>query len=469
MATFADPSPLIETKTIKHGDNEYTIENVYGEGNFGKVYKCSKNNTCEKFAIKQIKIKDNNPATLTRIMEGFKKEYELLVKLENICKYNPIVCIIEHFKHENDYYIVMEDLFSLGYNELLYVIRESNEISIKIMNKLCESILQLHSIKDGSGNILVHRDIKMDNIMYKVDKDENISIKFIDFGASCFDCSTTPSGALIFTDPYLLNKIIDVMDGRIDKNTKFVTKCDLNATGKGRYCYEGGDIYSMGIIFVNMILKSSWVLCIPRLDKMLDKINHKFEKDMNLRVKYTTMIIRYFIGNFVVIENAIDKYQSLHPESNIYNIGSIDENKEKFKSILNLIDNKELYGESDYISFVPIDKDMKSTIEYIDYDIRKLIITVFTIKGVLSKLDYDLNLFSLPINKRYIKKKSGEPPSEIILLPPPPPPHPISDSISDSPTKKRHASSSPSRSPSRSSHKKTKYSGGKRKTQKNKK
>jgi hypothetical protein len=41
------------------------------------------------------------------------------------------------------------------------------------------------------------------------------------------------------------------------------------------------------------------------------------------------------------------------------------------------------------------------------YDIRDLIKYVLRVKEYFHKLDYDLNLFAYPMNKRYIRLKSG--------------------------------------------------------------
>lgn len=477
MATFASKDEALDvihipTQTITHNTNTYEIKQLYGEGTFGKVYKCNKNNTCEVFAIKQIKIKDNNTERLKHILDSFKHEYELLTKLKKECKSNPIVCIIEHFEHEGNYYIVMEDLYALEYKELIYApTSEPDDILLKLMNKLCESIIKLHSIIDEKGNILVHRDIKLDNIMYKIDEKGEVFIKFIDFGASCFECSTIPTGSLMYADPYLSDKIIELMQ----KGKVLKTNCTSTETEEPQYCYQAGDIYSMGIVFIAMILKNDWILCIPQLDKIFNLINTEFKNNLIEKVKYTNMVTRYFINNFIIIENSINLL--VEEDISFYKFNSKEEYQTKIKNIYKKINPPN----DSTISFVPIDEQILSNITYIKYDIRKLINIVFKVKMVLSKLNYDVNLFSFPINKRYIKaKRIVLPPPhshsiENIILPPPPPPH--------SPSKKRKPSHSPSHSShSHSSHshshtssptnKKTKKEnnkiGGNRRRQKNK-
>lgn len=405
MATILDSvSHPIETKTIKHGDNTYTIENMYQQGHFGRVYKCSKNNTCEKFAIKQIKIINNDPSTLSRIVEEFKREYHLLDSLKPKCQNNPIVCIIEHFEHDNNYYIVMEDLFSLGYDEIIVISKEPYEIKLKIMNKLCESLIQLHSIKDDKENILVHRDIKTDNIMYKVDEHKNISIKFIDFGDACFECSTLPTGTILMMDPYLTDKILDVLDGRLNKSTKFITTCDPNATGDEQYCYQGSDIYSMGLIFIAIVSNKDWNNYINGLNKIFENINSNPKYNLGKKLLVTNMVKRFFIENFVFIENAIK--ECYIKNKNLYNMSrSDDEHYSKLKCILDEIRKRLGFLHQHHISFVDIDNEIKDIINENNYNIKLLIPLVLDFKSFLSRLDYDVNFFSLPMNKRYIKKK----------------------------------------------------------------
>ena len=91
------------------------------------------------------------------------------------------------------------------------------------------------------------------------------------------------------------------------------TKCESNEKGKGQYCYQAGDIFSIGLVFISIILKHEWVRCIPELGDFINSINKKFKNNQLLVLQFNNSIKRYFFENFVVIENAINTLTLAHP------------------------------------------------------------------------------------------------------------------------------------------------------------
>jgi serine/threonine protein kinase len=402
----------IEKQIIKYNENIYKIDKIYGEGTFGRVSKCSmeKDGNCQYFAIKQIKIEGKTDARLAKAIQEFKHEYEMLNYLKPYCEDNPLVCIYEHFEKDGNYYIIMEDLFAKGYKECMDAIHETNETVIDICNKLCESMLKLHSIKKD-GKIFIHRDIKLDNIMYKIDREtREVSIKFIDFGSSCFDCGTDITGTLFMYDPLLLSTIVKKKTGNIQDKTPPATKCK-NTT---KLCYEAGDYYFLGMCILSLIWKKDWVNIIPGFLNILMNISSRYAGNENTpyRIIYTDMFIEYFIENFNAVSDAIDICYSKDP--NFYNI-TLSNVKEKQNCIYSqLEDAHKLYK----TSFVPFKNetiensinnlftnspDYKNSSQNIDIIIKY----VLRAKQIFHLLDYEVNFFEYPMHKRYIRLKSS--------------------------------------------------------------
>ena len=407
MALFLqnpDLNKIVNNEIISVNGNKYEILNVYGEGSFGKVLKCSNNDICEQYAIKEIKIKGPQDEALKRAIREFTHEYEMLDKLKSDCETNPIVCIIEHFENNGNYYIVMEDLFSKGYKEVLSSVTEDPKILLKIFNKLCESMLKLHSIKDNNNEILVHRDIKPDNIMYKVDDNNNVSIKFIDFGASCFECSTKPTGASVYSDPYLSSEILNRIK---NKNTQKIKTDCVNEN----LCYKAGDYYSLGITLINILFGINWFSVIPKLSNVIDTINMQFQNDSYTKQQYLNKIKKYFFEQFYIIEQAINVLEK-ETNGDIYKKQLDDINKKNIINqiifSINKLDNRyfENYRKNKIFLDYSNDATFNEIVKYLDYNILDLIPYVFRIKMFFYKLNYDLNLFSPNLQERYIRLKT---------------------------------------------------------------
>ncbi len=416
----------IKKQTIEYNGNTYKIDKIYGEGTFGRVLKCSmeKDGECKYFAIKQIKIEGKTDSRLAKAIENFKHEYEMLNYLKPYCEDNPLVCIYEHFKKDGNYYIIMEDLFAKGYKECMDALHETKETIIDICNKMCESLLKMHSIKKD-GQMLVHRDIKLDNIMYKINREtREVFIKFIDFGSACFECGTDITGTLFMYDPLLLSTIVKKKTGNITDKTPPATKCKNTS----ELCYEAGDYYFLGMGMLSLIWKKDWMYIIPEFSNILMNISSQYSGNENTpyRIVYTDMFIEYFIENYNAVSDAIDICYSEDP--NFYNI-TIENSQQKLNYIYSkLEDAHKLYK----ISFVPFKSPgVKISLENLfanspyykksSQNIDIIIRYVLYAKQIFNSLDYEVNFFEYPMNKRYIRLKS----------------HKKIDSPSSSPLKKR--------------------------------
>ena len=148
----------------------YNINQLIGKGSFGEVYIVEKKNTKEKRAIKIFQLKD--------IKEKLKEQYftdeikdeikkyisSIMNEIENmkICENKYSVKFYESFENENILAVVME----LCDNNLSNILRKRREgFNIK---EIYEIMYQLNkTFKIMRENKIVHRDIKLDNILIK--------------------------------------------------------------------------------------------------------------------------------------------------------------------------------------------------------------------------------------------------------------------------------------------------------------
>ena len=162
---------------------QYVKEKLLGSGQFGHVYRVhDKDNEKKIYALKMIKFDDDD-----RMKQYIETEIESMKKVE--CDNS--VKLIESFKYDTDYqsYICLVLELCDDSLENIYKIRKKNK---KIYNELeVYMILSqlnncLRKMREGD-EIIIHRDLKLDNILIKYDPRIPIigfSVKLSDFGLS---------------------------------------------------------------------------------------------------------------------------------------------------------------------------------------------------------------------------------------------------------------------------------------------
>lgn len=183
------------------------IIKLLGKGAFSKVYLIKENDSF--FALKDIEIKTDRrrDATLREI-----KILQSLSKLENSHRY--IVRYVSHSVKENNIEIVNE--FVDG-SDLRKFIADSE------LNPIIDIAYQLlRGLKFIHDNEIVHRDIKLENILY----DRGI-FKYIDFGLSCETYNETCIEKKGGTPNYL--------PPEFEANSRFFDR-------------KAGDIWSLGVV-----------------------------------------------------------------------------------------------------------------------------------------------------------------------------------------------------------------------------
>ena len=164
--TYILPQNISKRENIK---NTYEISStILGRGGSSQIFLSKKDEN--KFAIKQI-------------LKGGVAKPEEILREANISLYLSHENIIKYYEIYEDFsfvYFVMElgdsgDLFEfITFSEEGYL---SSDITIDILIQIFEAVDYLHNIKG-----IIHRDIKAENFVLKIDEYNNIKIKLIDFG-----------------------------------------------------------------------------------------------------------------------------------------------------------------------------------------------------------------------------------------------------------------------------------------------
>ena len=243
----------------------YEIIKLIDSGAYGKVYKGRDKTTKELRAIKVIsleKIKDNLLSQygtneieeqLNLCINGFIEEFNNMKKCSN--NNNNSVRCYEYFNNKNNFVIIME----LCDNNLLQLLNKRIKEKGEGFNieEIYDIMIQLNNtFKRMKENNIIHRDLKLENILIKYIDKEKYIIKLSDYGCSkrlislSRNCNTY-SGTLLYMSPEIL------------KGEEYNYKCDL---------------WSIGIIIYRLIYgKSPYIgdkdiALINKIDKLGNKI-----------------------------------------------------------------------------------------------------------------------------------------------------------------------------------------------------
>ena len=222
---------------MKVGD--YMLYKLLGKGSFGEVYLTKKGNNPEILATKKL---DKKQTDRPSIKKYFDNEISIMKELNhpNIVRFYDMLVTNSH------YYVVMEycnggDLLScLDEYKKLYNIPFTQEIVQYLMRQIVEGLKMIHSHK------IIHRDIKLDNILLKFEKESDknnlnmlaANVKIIDFGLATRlgpeDLTFTALGSPINMDPIILQKYKKA--GGYEQLQGYNEKADIWSLGT--ICYE---------------------------------------------------------------------------------------------------------------------------------------------------------------------------------------------------------------------------------------
>ena len=214
---------------------DLSIIKLLNKGRYAEVYLCKKGE--KYYAAKKIEI-------IWDDIQLFEKEISILKDLahQNIVKYKEIK------KNKNDYYIVTEFINGGTLTQCLkkYINKNGKAFSEEIVQYLMKQIV--NGIKYIHNKNIIHRDLKLDNIMVAFNNKNDINnldmmkakVKIIDFGFSCFlkkgKLALSAIGTPLYADPLILKK--------------FNHNESVNSLGYGKEI----DIWSLGILCYEMLM-----------------------------------------------------------------------------------------------------------------------------------------------------------------------------------------------------------------------
>ena len=177
-------SDITEKNTLNNSFTYILPQNISKRENIKNIYEISstilgRGGSSQIFLSK----KDENKFAIKQILKGGVAKPEEILREANISLYLFHENIIKYYEIYEDFsfvYFVMElgdsgDLFEfITFSEEGYL---SSDITIDILIQIFEAVDYLHNIKG-----IIHRDIKAENFVLKIDEYNNIKIKLIDFG-----------------------------------------------------------------------------------------------------------------------------------------------------------------------------------------------------------------------------------------------------------------------------------------------
>jgi serine/threonine protein kinase len=218
---------------------DLTLLKCLGKGSFGEVFLSTKAGKRELFATKKI---DRQKADQPSIKKYFENEIKILNSLRH-----PNIVKLEEVKMTKDYYyIVMEYINGGSLTDCLKKYQQKTkkafpeEIVQYLMRQIVDAIKYLHGLK------IIHRDLKLDNIMVSFDNenDKNMlnlmraKIKIIDFGFAIHlaksNLAFSALGSPINMDPKILRKF----SKRGEEANKLGYDYKADIWSLGTICYE---------------------------------------------------------------------------------------------------------------------------------------------------------------------------------------------------------------------------------------
>ncbi len=234
----------MKKKAIKKVDN-YRLMEIIGKGASADVYLSIDDKKKQLVAVKCMPKAKLNPE---RGEINLKRELEILHKM----KHKNIVAIKNYFENKNNHYVILEycnggDLFYYSKKYIAENKHPLNELYIqKILQQIAPAIEYMHS------NNIIHRDIKLQNILLNFDNYPNIpkngglppklefkdmslnksfSVKIADLGYAKDlvkdNAGSTILGSPMYMSPDIVEKYTD--DGKEDK--KYNASVDLWSLG----------------------------------------------------------------------------------------------------------------------------------------------------------------------------------------------------------------------------------------------
>ena len=196
--------------------SRYEIIEELGEGGMGRVLRVEDKKINEEVALKVL---SSEIAADKKTIERFRNELKIARKIahKNVCR------MYDLNEEKTTHFISMEYIRG---EDLRSMIRMTKQLSvgtaISTVKQICEGLAEAHRLG------VVHRDLKPSNIM--IDKDGNARIMDFGIARSLETKGVTAAGVMIGTAEYISPEQVE-----------------------GREADQRSDIYSLGIIFYEMV------------------------------------------------------------------------------------------------------------------------------------------------------------------------------------------------------------------------
>ncbi|MBD2137259.1 serine/threonine protein kinase [Anabaena sp. FACHB-1237] len=174
--------------TVRLLNNRYQVLQVLGSGGFGETFLAQDTQmpSHKRCVIKKLRPLVNNPQMEQLVQERFQKEAAILEDLGD--RNYQIPRLYAYFSEGGEFYLVQEYIEGQTLTEKFKQQGVLNEITVK---EIVINILQILEFVHSKG--IVHRDIKPDNIIWRLTDNKPV---LIDFGAVKVTMNTemSPSG-----------------------------------------------------------------------------------------------------------------------------------------------------------------------------------------------------------------------------------------------------------------------------------
>ena len=218
--------------------DDLTLIKALGKGAFGEVYLTTKQGTKEKFATKKI---DKKFASNPKARKYLENEIAILKDISH----DNIVKLYEVKETSQFYYLVTEYCNGGDLSDCLDTYQEkynkpfTEEIVQYLMKQIVSAIKYLHD------KTILHRDLKLDNILVNFDdekdkKENNIlkaKVKIIDFGFARYlkkeELAYSILGSPINMDPRILRKL-----NKLEHPNDYGYDAKADIWSLGTLCYE---------------------------------------------------------------------------------------------------------------------------------------------------------------------------------------------------------------------------------------
>ena len=261
--------------------DNYILINLIGKGTFGEVYLTQKKGENKLFATKRVSIEKINSKDIKKYVIN---EINILrnIKHKNLIRLEAVMSTI------HNYYIITEYCNGGTLTKCLKQYQKLNnqsfneEIVQHLMRQIVEGIKYLHKKR------IIHRDIKMDNILVNFDNRYNsknlnmleANIKIIDFGCSVYleesKLKYTTVGSPVNMDPNILRK--------------FTNKNEIIGYD------EKADIWSLGTVCYEMLIGHN-VFNAQDIGELIEKVeNGTYKVTTNLSkeaVSFLNSMLQY--------------------------------------------------------------------------------------------------------------------------------------------------------------------------------